>query len=119
MLVSKVKRKDAKGFTCRYDNPQTPYARALADPAVPNDAKDALRRRKEGINGIELYHRILKRLRRIRRIQSLPDGSSPVPVSSALAPDGATSSGTALASGDGAEQRRIQPSQPLKKVSSI
>ena len=66
---------------------KTQYARVLADPAVPKNVKDALRLRKKKINGIELYHRILKRLRRIRRIQSLPDGSSPVPVSSALAPD--------------------------------
>ena len=119
MLVAKVKREDGKGFTCRYDKPQTPYARVLADPAVPKDTKDALRRRKERINGIELYHRILKRLRRIRRIQSLPDESSPVPVSSALAPDGATPSGTALADGDGAEQRKNQPIQSFRKVSSF
>ena len=119
MLVAKVKREDGKGFTCRYDKPQTPYARVLADPSVPKDAKDALRRRKEKINGIEFYHRILKRLRRIRRIQSLSDEPSPVPVSSALAPDGATPSGTAFAYGDGAGQRRIKPTQSFKKVSSI
>lgn len=119
MLVSKVKRKDAKGFTCRYDNPQTPYARALADSATPQDAKDALIRRKEKINGIELYHRILKRLRRIRRRQEAPMDYSPVPVRSALAPYGATPSGTAFASGDGAERRHIPPSKPFRKVSSF
>ena len=67
MLVAKIKRKEGKGFTCEYDKPQTPYARVLADNAVPQDVKDALIRRKAKINGIELYHRILKRLRRIRR----------------------------------------------------
>ena len=119
MLVAKVKRKDGKGFTCRYDNPQTPYARVLADHTVPQDAKDALVRRKEKINGIELYHRILKRLRRIRRLQTAPMDPSPVPVRSALAPSGATPSGTAFASGDGAERRHIPPIQPPRKVSSF
>ena len=119
MLVAKARRRDGKGFTCRYDKPQTPYARVLADPAAPEDAKDALRRRKARINGIELYHRILKRLRRIRRIQGLPDGFRPVPVRSALAPDGATPPGTALASGDGAGRHHIQPTQPFREVSSF
>ena len=79
MPVAKARRTDGKGFTCRYDRPQTPCARALADPAMPQDIKDALRRRKERINGIELYHRILKRLRRIRRLQEAPADSSPSP----------------------------------------
>ena len=119
MLVAKTKREDGKGFACRYDKPRTPYARALSDPALPEETKDALRRRKAKINGIVLYHRILKRLRRIRRMQGLPRESSPVPVSSALAPGGATPSGPAFASGDGAMQRPGQPSHPFKKVSSI
>lgn len=80
MLVAKVKRTDGKGFACRYDKPRTPYARVLESPAVPQDAKDALRRRKGRINGVELYHRILKRLRRIRRLQDAPADSFPAPV---------------------------------------
>ena len=44
---------------------------------------------------------------------------SPVPVRSALAPCGATPSGTAFASGDGAERRHIPPSKPFRKVSSF
>ena len=119
MLVAKTKRKDGKGFSCRYDKPRTPYARVLADPAVPEDAKNALRRRKEKLNGIELYQRILKRLRRIRRMQDLPEGDSPGPVGSALAPCGATPSGTAFASESGAEQHHIPPTRPLRKVSSF
>ncbi len=102
MLVAKVRRADGEGFACRHDKPQTPCARALADPAAPEDARDALRRRKARINGVEHHHRILKRLRRIRRIQGLPDGSSPVPVRPALASDSATPSGTAFALEDGA-----------------
>ena len=96
MLVAKVKRKEGKGFTCEYDKPQTPYARVLADNAVPQDVKDALMRRKAKINGIELYHRILKRLRRIRRMQEASTNSSPDPVSPALAPCGASPSGSAF-----------------------
>lgn len=119
MLVAKIKRTDGKGFTCRYDRPQTPYARAISEPAVPEEAKDALRRRKAKINGIVLYHRILKRLRRIRRLQATLIDTSPDPVCSALAPDGATPPGTAFASGVGAKQRHIPPSQPLRKVSSF
>ncbi len=119
MLVAKARRGDGKGFACRYDKPMTPYARALADPAVAEGAKDTLRRRKAGINGIELYHRILKRLRRVRRMQEAPSAPSPVPVRSALAPDGATPSGTAFASGDGAGQRPCPPTQSFRKVSSI
>lgn len=119
MLVAKVKRKEGKGFSCRYDKPQTPYARVLSDPSVPQDAKDALMRRKAKINGIELYHRVLKRLRRVRRMQNLPDEHFPVPVCSALAPDGATPSGTAFASGDGAGQRHVRTAQSIRKVSSF
>lgn len=121
MLVAKIKRKDGKGFACRYDKPQTPYARVLADPAVAQDVKDALRRSKAKINGIELYHRILKRLRRIRRIQDAPSDFSPVPVRSALAPCGATPSGTAFAPGDGAvaTQPIPMPAQPTREVSSF
>ena len=96
MLVPKVKRKEGKGFTCEYYKPQTPYARVLADNAVSQDVKDALMRLKAKINGIELYHRILKRLRRIRRMQEASMNSSPDPVSPALAPCGASPSGSAF-----------------------
>ncbi|MBQ5531534.1 MAG: transposase family protein [Kiritimatiellae bacterium] len=115
MLVAKTKRKDGKGFSCRYDKPRTPYARVLADPAVPEDAKNALRRRKEKLNCIELYQRILKRLRRIRRMQDLPDGDSPGPVGSALAPCGATPSGTAFASEAGWNNTTSHQPNPSEK----
>ena len=29
MLVAKIKRKDGKGYTCKYDKSQTPYAKSL------------------------------------------------------------------------------------------
>ena len=113
MLVAKAKRPDGKGFAARYDSPQTPYRRVMADDAVPQERKDALARRKAAINGIELYHRVLKRLRRIRRMQGEPDGQgSPSPVRPALAPCGATPSGTASVDGGGAQgtQDRRSPS---------
>ena len=42
-----------------------------------------------------------------------------ITIRSALAPDGATPPGTALASGDGAGRHYIQPTQPFRKVSSF
>ena len=77
MLVEKIKRKDGKGYTCKYDKPQTPYARVLAAPEVPQSIKEALQRRKSRINGIELYHKALKILHRIRKVQELTKGSLP------------------------------------------
>jgi len=66
MLVSKIKKPSGKGFATRYDTPKTPYQRVLDDPDVADDVKDGLRKRKSEINGIELFHRLRKRLRRIR-----------------------------------------------------
>ena len=60
MLVEKIKRKHGKGYTCKYDKPQTQYARALAASEVPQSIKEPLQRRKSKINGIELYHKLLK-----------------------------------------------------------
>lgn len=103
MLVAKVKRGDGKGYAAKYDRPQTPYQRVIADAAVPQERKDALSRRKAQVNGIELYHRVLKQLRRIRRLQAQTAGGRepPAPVRPALAPCGATPPGTALADGGG------------------
>ena len=69
MLVSKIKKPGGKGFATRYDRPKTPYQRVLDDPDVPEDVKSTLRKRKAKINGIELFHRLTKRLRRIRAKQ--------------------------------------------------
>jgi len=69
MLVSKIKRPSGKGFATRYDAPKTPYRRVLDDPDVSDETKEELRRRKSEINGIELFHRLKKRLRRIRAKQ--------------------------------------------------
>jgi hypothetical protein len=86
--------------------------------ATRDALNDALRR-KAKINGIELYHRILKRLRRIMRMQEASTNSSTVPVSSALAPCGASPSGAAFASGDGISQCHDSPSKTFMRVSSF
>lgn len=69
MLVSKIKKPSGKGFATRYDSPRTPYQRVLDDPDVSEETKERLRKRKSEINGIELFHRLTKRLRRIRNKQ--------------------------------------------------
>ena len=84
MLVAKAKSPDGKGFAARYDSPQTPYRRVMADGDVPQERKDALARRKDAINGIELYLRVLKGLRRIRRMQGEPDGRGAGPTATAI-----------------------------------
>lgn len=77
MPVAKTKRLDGKGFTCRHDRSTTPCVRVLAGPAVPENVKEAFRRRKAKINGIELYHRIMKRLRRVWRVIPPPPPRRP------------------------------------------
>ena len=69
MLVSKRKKSRGKGFSKQYDEPKTPFQRVLDDPEVDEETKNRLRKRKSEINGIELFHRLTKRLRRIRARQ--------------------------------------------------
>ena len=69
MLLSKVKRGDGKGFSCRYDRPRTPYQRLLDEHVLSEEQERALRARRAGLHGIELRHRLVKRLRRIIRRQ--------------------------------------------------
>jgi len=69
MLISKTKREDGKGFRCVYDDPKTPYQRVLDEPSVPEDAKKSLKERKAKLSGIDLAHRVKKKLARIKRIQ--------------------------------------------------
>jgi len=69
MLIAKGKRKDGKGSACRYDQPRTPYQRVLESGALSEGETAALKARREKLTGIELLHRIVKRLRRIMRRQ--------------------------------------------------
>lgn len=70
MLVSKEKRPDGKGYKCRYDKPKTPYQRVLDEHVLTPEQEDSLRAYRAGLSGMDLYRRVLKRLRKIRRIQA-------------------------------------------------
>lgn len=70
MLISKKKRPDGKGYTCKYDKPKTPYQRVLDEHVLTPEQEDSLRAYKAGLSGLDLYRRVLKRLRKIRRIQA-------------------------------------------------
>jgi len=69
MLVEKVKRDDGKGYRCRYDKPKTPYQRVLDEHVLSPEQEAQLTAYKAKTNGMELYRRVVKKLRRIRRIQ--------------------------------------------------
>ena len=69
MLVSKEKKRDGKGFVCKYDRPRTPYERVLEEPSVSEEEKSRLKAKKAGICALELRHRAMKLLKRICRRQ--------------------------------------------------
>lgn len=70
MLVDKVKREDGKGYRCRYDKPKTPYQRVLDEHILTPEREAQLKARKATMNGMDLYHKVVKKLRRIKRIQA-------------------------------------------------
>lgn len=70
MLVAKEKRPDGKGYRCRYDKPKTPYQRVLDEHVLTPEQEAAFKAYKARLSGMELYRKVLKRLRRIRRIQA-------------------------------------------------
>ena len=70
MLVSKEKRPDGKGFKCTYDKPRTPCQRVLDEHVLTPEQETALMTQKARLGGMELYRRVVKRLRRIRRMQA-------------------------------------------------
>lgn len=69
MLVAKEKRPDGKGYKCRYDKPKTPYQRVLDEHVLTPEQESSLKAHRAGLSGMDLYRRVLKRLRKIRRIQ--------------------------------------------------
>lgn len=73
MLVSKEKHPDGKGFKCTYDKPRTPYQRVLDEHVLTPEQETALMAYKTRLSGMELYRRVVKRLRRIRRMQTAYD----------------------------------------------
>ena len=70
MLVSKEKRPDGKGYKCKYDKPRTPYQRVLDEHVLTPEQETALKAYRSRLGGMELYRRVCKRLRKIRRIQA-------------------------------------------------
>ena len=70
MLIDKVKREDGKGYRCRYDKPKTPYQRVLDEHILTPEQEAQLKARKATVNGMDLYHKVVKKLRRIKRIQA-------------------------------------------------
>jgi hypothetical protein len=73
MLVAKEKRQGGKGFRCVYDRPRTPYQRLLDEHVLTASRESALKAYRAGLSGMELYRRVLKRLRKVQRIQAAYD----------------------------------------------
>ena len=73
MLVSKEKRPDGKGYKCKYDKPRTPYLRVLDEHVLTPEQETALKAYKARLSGMDLYRRVCRRLRKIRRIQAAYD----------------------------------------------
>ena len=69
MLIDKVKREDGKGFPCKYDRPKTPYQRLLDERVLSEKEERALREYRASLHGIDLRHRLVRRLHRIIRRQ--------------------------------------------------
>ena len=70
MLVSKERRPDGKGYKCRYDKPRTPYQRVPDEHVHTPGQEAALKAYRARLGGMDLYRRVLKRLRKIRHIQA-------------------------------------------------
>ena len=69
MLERKIKSPSGKGYSCYYDKPITPCERILKEPNIPETIKEQLRAKRDSISGIELRWRIVKRLKKIIRMQ--------------------------------------------------
>ena len=71
MIVAKIKRPDGKGYVRKYQEggPRTPYQRVLESGILGKSESEALKRRYESMNGIQLYQQIVRRLKRILRRQ--------------------------------------------------
>ena len=71
MIVAKIKKPDGKGYARKYQEggPRTPYQRVLESGILSESESEALKRRYEGMNGIQLYQQIVRRLKRILRRQ--------------------------------------------------
>ena len=71
MIVAKIKKPDGKGHVRKYQEggPRTPYRRVLESGILSESESEALKKRYESMNGIQLYQQIVRRLKRILRRQ--------------------------------------------------
>lgn len=67
MIVAKIKKPDGKGYVRKYQEggPRTPYRRVLESGILSASESEALKKRYESMNGIQLYQQIVRRLKRI------------------------------------------------------
>ena len=63
MLISKKKRSDGKGFRCIYDKPRTPFECVLEEGVLDERKRTELIARRNSLNGIELHHKVVKKLK--------------------------------------------------------
>ena len=71
MIVAKIKKPDGKGYVRKYQKggPRTPYQRVLESGILSEPESEALKKRYESMNGIQIYQQIVRRLKRILRRQ--------------------------------------------------
>ena len=69
MLVSREKRANSKGFSLKHDQPKTPFQRLIDARILSSEQIAKLQAKRNSLNGMELYQRLLRRLGRIRRKQ--------------------------------------------------
>lgn len=88
MLTSKSKRRDGKGYRCRYDEPRTPAQRALESGALTAESERRIRQTLARTNGVRLMELIGKRYRRLMALRRLLE-EEPATVCAVAAADSA------------------------------
>lgn len=88
MQTSKRKRRDGKGYRCRYDEPRTPAQRALESGALTAETEKRIRETLERTNGVRLMELIGKRYRHLLALRRKLCGEE-LPVCAVAAADSA------------------------------
>ena len=73
MIVAKIKKPDGKGYIRKYQEggPRTPYQRVLESGVLSEEKAAALTARYRRLNGVQLYQKIVRRLKRILNRQEV------------------------------------------------
>ena len=73
MIVAKIKKPDGKGYIRKYQEggPRTPYQRVLESGVLSEKKAAALTARYRRLNGVQLYRKIVRRLKRILNRQEV------------------------------------------------